>query len=96
MQLLRFGFVFVPYAVWWRTHKLPYCGVMCCAGSKIHNESVAMARLSAEHHGSSRGLKHASGSMNTTHSLNSNNSHNSDSSLRPPANGSSGALPTPV
>jgi hypothetical protein len=55
-----------------------------------------MARLSADHHGSSRGFKRDSGSINTTHSVNSNNSHNGASSLHPPAKGSSGALPMPV
>lgn len=54
----------------------------CCACSvavvvpavRIHNEAVAMARLSAEHHQySSRGLK-GGGSMNSNHSQQSHHS----------------------
>jgi hypothetical protein len=64
------------------------------AGSRIHNEAVAMSRLSAEHHqGSQLGLK-AGGSINKG-SMNSHHSQNSNSSL-PQANGTNSALPKAV
>lgn len=75
---------------------VPLCS-MCTAGSKIHNEAVALARLSADHHPhvSRMSAEHHS-SLKHGGSMNSNHSHNSASSLQQQPNGSAAALPKPV
>lgn len=64
--------------------------VCVCYAARVHNEALALNRLSAEHHtNSGRGLK-AGASINSTHS------QQSAASQGPPTNGTAAALPKAV
>jgi hypothetical protein len=67
---------------------LSMCRVCCAA--RVHNEALALHRLSADHHSNSGHRLKAGGSINSTHS------QQSASSQGVAANGTAAALPKAV